>query len=53
MAGVSPVAPANNNANDPRRPNKVHRYKPATGEAPGAGDDPVPDYMNVLGMIFR
>jgi len=39
-----------NSINDPRRPSKVHRYKaPASG---GAADDPTPDYMNLLGMIF-
>lgn len=39
-----------NNVNDPRRPDKINRYKaPATGTP---GDDPTPDYMNVLSMIF-
>ncbi|WAR24573.1 ASTER-like protein [Mya arenaria] len=35
---------------DARRPNKIHRYKPKDTNAPG--DDPTPDYMNLLGMIF-
>ncbi|CAN8004067.1 unnamed protein product [Ixodes hexagonus] len=39
-----------NNVNDPRRPDKIVRYKvPASGTP---GDDPTPDYMNVLSMIF-
>ncbi|GAB6031041.1 Protein Asterix [Chamberlinius hualienensis] len=36
--------------NGPKRPEKVHRYKPNAGGSPS--DDPTPDYMNVLGMIF-
>ncbi|KAH3697806.1 PAT complex subunit Asterix-like [Dreissena polymorpha] len=36
--------------NDVKRPNKIHRYKPKDSSAPG--DDPTPDYMNLLGMIF-
>ncbi|KAL4236588.1 Protein Asterix [Mactra antiquata] len=38
-------------AHDPRRPNKVVRYKPPNTNG-GPGDDPTPDYMNLLGMIF-
>lgn len=38
-----------NSANDPRRPNKIFRYKPLANKAT---DDPTPDYMNLLGMIF-
>ncbi|CAL1546768.1 unnamed protein product [Lymnaea stagnalis] len=38
------------NANDPRRPNKVTRYKAQPSGGPA--DDPTPDYMNLLGMIF-
>lgn len=34
---------------DPRRPNKIFRYKPVTNKAM---DDPTPEYMNLLGMIF-
>ncbi|KAG4066887.1 hypothetical protein HA402_008989 [Bradysia odoriphaga] len=35
---------------DPRRADKVNRYKPPSQ---GAGsEDLVPDYMNILGMIF-
>jgi len=41
---------SSNNSNDPRRPGKIHRYKaPASGSP---ADDPTPDYMNLLGMIF-
>ncbi|XP_060580718.1 PAT complex subunit Asterix-like [Ruditapes philippinarum] len=36
--------------NDPKRPNKITRYKPPSSSGPG--DDPTPDYMNLLGMIF-
>ncbi|XP_037061954.1 protein Asterix isoform X2 [Peromyscus leucopus] len=41
-----------NNMSDPRRPNKVLRYKPPPSECNPALDDPTPDYMNLLGMIF-
>ncbi|XP_048198410.1 PAT complex subunit Asterix isoform X1 [Perognathus longimembris pacificus] len=41
-----------NNMSDPRRPNKVLRYKPPPSESNPALDDPTPDYMNLLGMIF-
>ncbi|KAK8746259.1 hypothetical protein OTU49_017333, partial [Cherax quadricarinatus] len=42
----------NNNA-DPRRADKIVRYKPPAQGTPGApGEDPTTDYMNVLGMIF-
>ncbi|CAB3370710.1 protein Asterix [Cloeon dipterum] len=47
----SPVSQA-----DPRRPDKIVRYKApaplsqASGAAPG--EDLTPDYMNILGMIF-
>jgi len=42
-----------NNHNDPRRADKIIRYKPIAIGSPGApGEDPVPDYMNVLSMIF-
>ncbi|XP_063787244.1 PAT complex subunit Asterix isoform X2 [Pseudophryne corroboree] len=40
------------NGNDPRRPGKVQRYKPPTSESSPTLDDPTPDYMNLLGMIF-
>ncbi|CAH1244218.1 WDR83OS [Branchiostoma lanceolatum] len=40
---------AANSSSDPRRPNKVVRYKPPSQERL---DDPTPDYMNLLGMIF-
>lgn len=34
---------------DPRRPNKIFRYKPVTIKPT---DDPTAEYMNILGMIF-
>ncbi|KAB0792136.1 hypothetical protein PPYR_14097 [Photinus pyralis] len=38
---------------DPRRPDKVQRYKPAnSGSSNTSGEDLTPDYMNILGMIF-
>lgn len=38
---------------DVRRPNKVVRYKPVDPQSAAAlADDPIPEYMNVLGMIF-
>lgn len=45
-------AMSTNNMSDPRRPNKVLRYKPPPSECNPALDDPTPDYMNLLGMIF-
>lgn len=48
---VRPVM-ATNSMSDPRRPNKVLRYKPPPSECNPALDDPTPDYMNLLGMIF-
>ncbi|KAI0209914.1 Protein Asterix [Lamellibrachia satsuma] len=39
-----------NNSADPKRSGKVHRYKPSTAAV--STDDPTPDYMNLLGMIF-
>ncbi|XP_069160163.1 protein Asterix-like isoform X2 [Procambarus clarkii] len=42
-----------NNSSDPRRVDKIVRYKPSAQGTPGApGEDPTTDYMNVLGMIF-
>lgn len=36
---------------DPRRPDKVQRYKPpASGNGNAPGEDLTPDYMNILGM---
>lgn len=37
---------------DPRRPDKVQRYKPPStnGNASG-GEDLTPDYMNILGEL--
>ncbi|KAI2659106.1 PAT complex subunit Asterix [Labeo rohita] len=37
---------------DPRRPNKIFRYKPPNTETNPTLEDPTPDYMNLLGMIF-
>ncbi|XP_044744424.1 protein bunched, class 2/F/G isoform isoform X1 [Coccinella septempunctata] len=34
---------------DPRRPDKVQRYKPSPVSANGQGEDLTPDYMNILG----
>uniref|UniRef100_A0A8C2HDK2 PAT complex subunit Asterix n=2 Tax=Cyprinus carpio TaxID=7962 RepID=A0A8C2HDK2_CYPCA len=41
-----------NNMADPRRPNKIFRYKPPNTETNPTLEDPTPDYMNLLGMIF-
>lgn len=38
-----------NSGNDPRRPNKIFRYKPSSNKP---GDDPTADYLNLMGMIF-
>ncbi|XP_062509226.1 PAT complex subunit Asterix-like [Corticium candelabrum] len=35
---------------DPRRADKVTRYKPPKEKA--AGEDPIPEYMNLLAMLF-
>ncbi|KAK9883879.1 hypothetical protein WA026_004818 [Henosepilachna vigintioctopunctata] len=37
---------------DPRRPDKVQRYKPSPANSNTQGEDLTPDYMNILGMIF-
>ena len=34
---------------DPRRPNRIYRYKPSSNKP---GDDPTADYLNLMGMIF-
>ncbi|CAG2104789.1 unnamed protein product [Medioppia subpectinata] len=48
MSTTTAVAPNN----DPRRADKIIRYKaPAIGSG-SAGDDPLPDYMNVLSMLL-
>uniref|UniRef100_A0A7E4VMU8 Protein Asterix n=1 Tax=Panagrellus redivivus TaxID=6233 RepID=A0A7E4VMU8_PANRE len=40
-------------SSDPRRPAKVIRYKPIDpATIPVSGEDSVPEYMNVLGMLF-
>ncbi|XP_014284017.1 protein Asterix [Halyomorpha halys] len=44
---------ASNHANDPRRPDREHRYKPPVANPNNAtAEDLTPDYMNILGMIF-
>lgn len=39
---------------DPRRPEKVKRFKAAqaNGQSVAGNEDLMPDYMNILGMIF-
>lgn len=39
-----------NSAVDPRRPDKVNRFKPA--ENATQQEDLMPDYMNILGLVF-
>ncbi|XP_050023287.1 PAT complex subunit Asterix [Dermacentor andersoni] len=41
---------SSNNVSDPRRTDRINRYKAPSAGTPG--DDPTPDYMNVLSMIF-
>nr|ACM08608.1 UPF0139 membrane protein C19orf56 homolog [Salmo salar] len=41
-----------NNMSGPQRVNKIIRYKPPSTEANPTLEDPTPDYMNLLGMIF-
>lgn len=36
---------------DPRRPERVQRYKPPTANGSGPGEDLTPDYMNILGTF--
>ncbi|GFQ81661.1 protein Asterix [Trichonephila clavata] len=39
-------------SNDPRRPEKIQRYKlPSNCASGGPTEDPIPDYMNVLSMF--
>lgn len=38
-----------NSAVDPRRADKVNRFKPTDNIGQIAGDDLIPDYMNILG----
>ena len=35
--------------NDPRRSNRIYRYKPSANKP---GEDPTADYLNLMGMIF-
>lgn len=39
---------------DPRRPEKIRQFKPSATNngATSGGEDFMPDYMNILGMIF-
>lgn len=39
---------------DPRRPDRVKQFKvsPNNGSSTSGGEDFLPDYMNILGMIF-
>lgn len=39
-----------NSSVDPRRGDKINRYKPAGQQ--GASEDLVPDYMNILGNVI-
>uniref|UniRef100_A0A914Z2K0 Protein Asterix n=1 Tax=Panagrolaimus superbus TaxID=310955 RepID=A0A914Z2K0_9BILA len=40
-------------SNDPRRPAKIVRYKPIDPQtSPVSSEDSLPEYMNVLGMLF-
>jgi hypothetical protein len=41
---------ANNSQNDPRRPDKVKRYK--SSYTLQFADDQLQEYMNVIGMVF-
>uniref|UniRef100_A0A0A9WLQ0 Protein Asterix n=1 Tax=Lygus hesperus TaxID=30085 RepID=A0A0A9WLQ0_LYGHE len=42
-----------NHANDVKRPDREHRYKPQVANPNSvATEDLTPDYMNILGMIF-
>ncbi|KAL3066297.1 hypothetical protein OYC64_016284 [Pagothenia borchgrevinki] len=43
---------SSNNMSDLRRPAKILRYKAPSTEANPTLEDPTPDYMNLLGMIF-
>merc|ERR1712110_692402 len=47
---IRPFTSMQQNSMDPRRPQKIARYKPLPAGTPA--DDPTPDYMNLLGMIF-
>lgn len=39
---------------DPRRPDRARQFKasPNNGQGTSGGEDFLPDYMNILGMIF-
>lgn len=38
---------------DPRRPDKVQRYKPPQTNGNAPAEDLTPDYMNILGKILQ
>ncbi|CAD5214969.1 unnamed protein product [Bursaphelenchus xylophilus] len=41
------------NSADPRRPNKINRYKPVDPQTlTYSAEDAIPEYMNIFGMIF-
>lgn len=37
---------------DPRRADKIIRFKPSETGGQGASDDLMPDYMNILGEFY-
>ncbi|XP_071952348.1 PAT complex subunit Asterix-like [Antedon mediterranea] len=43
---------SSNNSADVRKPSKEKRYKPPVVDSNAPPDDPMADYMNLLGMIF-
>ncbi|EDO45165.1 predicted protein [Nematostella vectensis] len=45
---TAPTTPAVS-SQDPRRSNKIFRYKPSANKPL---EDPIPDYMNLLGMVL-
>lgn len=40
------------NAESVKRPDRIVRYKPVTTVQGGSQEDLMPDYLNILGMIF-
>ncbi|KAH9387662.1 PREDICTED: protein Asterix-like [Rhagoletis zephyria] len=46
------MSTSTSNSNDQRRPDKVLRYKPFAAGGSSHSDDSMPDYMNVLSMLF-
>lgn len=41
-----------NNTENPKRSDKIVRYKPTVVGQPPGQEDLIPDYFNILGMIF-